>query len=432
MLMTWALLRQKYHRLESGAETDSGACRIGGELVKWSWSVRSLAASRRILSLLVVVWGLQAGLARAQAPGGPTPDGFDLNVGMGMRLTNNPGLASDGGSREGDSITDLRADVTGRRRSPRTEWSSRYTPFYTRYGSNSQFDTLNHALNLDARYVVSPRSRLGLLERFYSSRDLSQVDTGETAGEAVILTRLTRRWRNFADAAFDASLSRSLSLQLGASSRIERFDLSPSVDSNMDSGRLGIRKQIGREDAFSTTYSYSRFGFQGAGVDGAESQGMDLSWSHGIPTRTDWTLSAGVSKVSRASERENRITASASLHHPFRRMDFVSGYRRGLGADSGVANVTVAEDAHAGISARIGQRASMTVRGEYGSRDSVLESGDRIALTYTGGALLGTVTLNPHLNIAAEARRRSQDVTSGTGDDLTVNTFFLRLELRVF
>jgi len=392
--------------------------------VRWTWSV---------LSATALACGLSAVPARAQVPVAvaPEPNGFDLNVGMGMRLTSNPALASGGGS-EGDTLTEVRASLTGHRGSPRTDWSASYTPLYSRYGSNSQFDTVNQALTMDARYAVTPRSKLGLSERFYASRDLSQVDTAEPAGEAVILTRLTKRWRNFADAAFDTNVSRSLSLQFGASSRIERFDLSPSVDSNMDSARLGIRKQVGRVDGFSTTYSYSRFGFQGQGVDGAEAQGMDLAWSHGAPARTDWVLSAGLSKVSRGADRQNRLTAAASLHHPFRRLDIVSGYRRGLGADSGVANVTVAQDAYAGISGRAGQRMTVTLRGEYGTRDSILAGGDRLALSYSGGALLSTITCNPRLSISGEARRRKQSVTEGAGDELTVNVFLVRLNWLVF
>lgn len=402
--------------------------------MRWTWSVLSATAWRQVLGLLLVACGLPAASALAQVPVvvAPGPNGFDLNVGVGTRLTSNPALASGGGGSEGDAITDFRANLTGHRGSPRTDWSASYTPFYTRYGSNSQFDTVNHALTVDARYAVTPRSRLGLSDRFYASRDLSYVDSGETAGEAVILTRLTRRWRNFADAAFDTNVSRSLSLQFGASSRLERFDVSPSVDSNMDAARLGIRKQVGRVDGFSTTYSYSRFGFQGQGVDGAEAQGMDLAWSRGAPARTDWVLSAGLSKVSRGADRQNRLTAAASLHHPFRRLDFVSGYRRGLGADSGVANVTVAQDAYAGISGRAWQRTTVALRGEYGTRDSVLEGGDRLALSYSGGALLGTIAFNPRLSISGEVRRRKQSVTEGAGDALTVNVLLLRLNFLVF
>lgn len=402
--------------------------------MRWTWSVPSATAWRQVLCLLLVACGLPAVPARAQVPVvvAPEPNGFDLNLGMGIRHTSNPALESGGGGSEGDAITDFRADFRGHRGSPRTDWSASYAPFYTRYGSNSQFDTVNHALTVDARYALTPRSRLGLSDRFHASRDMSHVDIAETAGEAVILTRVTKRWRNFADAAFDSNVSRSLSLQLGASSRIERFDVSPSVNSNMDSARLGVRKQVGRVDGFTTTYSYSRFGFQGQGVDGAQAQGMDLAWSHGAPARTDWVLSAGMSKVARGTDRQNRFTAAASLHHPFRRLDFISGYRRGLGADSGVANVTVAQDASAGISGRAGRRTTLALRGEYGTRDSVLEGGDRLTLSYSGGALQGTLTFNPRLSVSGEARRRRQSVTEGAGDELTVNVFFLRLNWLVF
>lgn len=393
------------------------------------WSV----GSGRAACLLLVAFGLPAAEALAQVPVDvrPAPSGFDLNVGVGMRLTSNAGLEPRGGS-EGDSITDLRADLTGHRGSPRTDWSARYNPFYTRYGNNGQFDTVHHALTVDARYALTARSRLALSDRFHASRDLSYIDGGDATGEPVILTQVTRRWRNFADAGFDANLTRDLSLQVGASSRIERFDLSPSVNSTMSAARLGLRKQVGRQDGFSTTYTYSRFGFENQGVDGAEAHGMDLAWSHGAPARTDWVVSAGMSTVSRGPDRQNRFTAAASLHHPFRRVDFVSGYRRGLGADAGVANVTVTQDLNAGVSGSAGRRTRLAVRGEYGTRDSILDGGDRLALSYAGGSLLGTVTFNPRLSISGEARRRKQTVTEGSGDPLTVNMFLLRLNILVF
>lgn len=401
--------------------------------MRWRWSVGSIRAWRRAACLLLVAFGLPAAKALAQVPVDvrSAPSGFDLNVGLGIRLTSNAGLEPGGGS-EGDSITDLRADLTGHRVSPRTDWSAKYAPFYTRYGNNGQFDTVNHALTVDARYALTQRSRLALSERFYASRDLSHIDGADATGDPVILTQVTRRWRNFADAGFDANLTRDLSLQVGASSRIERFDLSPSVNSSMSAARLGLRKQVGRQDGFSTTYTYSRFGFENQGVDGAEAQGMDLAWSHGAPARTDWVVSAGMSTVSRGSDRQNRITAAASLHHPFRRLDFISGYRRGLGADAGVANVTVTQDLNAGVSGRAGQRTRLAVRGEYGTRDSILDGGDRLALSYAGGSLLGTVTVNPRFSISGEARRRKQTVTEGSGDQLTVNMFLLRLNILVF
>ena len=401
--------------------------------MRWTGSVGSATVRRQVLCLLVLAGGLPAVTTLAQVPVEvrPAPSGFDLNLGLGIRHTSNAGLEPAGGT-EGDSITDMRAEIAGHRGSQRTDWSARYAPLYTRYGSNGQFDAVNHALTVDARYALTQRSKLALSDRFSASRDLTHLDTADTSGDPVILTEFTRRWRNFADAAFDANLTRDLSLQCGASSRIERFDLNPSVDSNMTSARVGLRKQVGRQDGFSTTYGYSRFGFENQGVNGAESHGLDLAWTHGAPGRTDWMLSGGMSTVSRGSDRQNRFTATASLHHPFRRIDFISGYRRGLGADSGVANVTVSQDAHAGISGRAGRRTTLAARGEYGTRDSVLDGGDRLGLAYSGGSLLGTIALNPRFSISGEARRRRQTVTEGTGDELTVNVFALRLNFLVF
>jgi len=94
--------------------------------------------------------------------------------------------------------------------------------------------------------------------------------------------------------------------------------------------------------------------------------------------------------------------------------------------------VTVAQNAYAGISGTVGRSASLGVFGEYGTRDSVLESGDRTALTYTGGAIRGSITLDPRFSISGEARRRKQTAAEGSGEDLTVDTLLLGLVFQVF
>src|SRR5207247_2285087 len=285
----------------------------------------------------------------------PRPDELKHNVGLGGGYTTNPALRSNSVGSNGDSTSELRAALMDRRSSPRTDWSAKYDSFYTRYGSNNQFDTINHALNFDGRYLVSRRTHVNLFEHFFYSRNPLQIGGAAPADETIILTRLTHRWRSISDAEFDTSVSRSLTLQVGASSR-------------------GIRE----------------------------------------------------------GERQNRLTAGATLHHPFRRVDFISGYRRSLDADAGVATVTVAQNAYAGMSGTVGRTASLGVFAEYGTRDSVLETGDQIALTYTGGAIRGSIALDPRFSISGEARRRKQTAAEGAGEDLTVDTLFLGLVFQVF
>jgi len=399
-----------------------------------SRKVFSCSMGRRVLLLLLGACGLPAVLARAQMLGGagPRPDEFKLTFGLGGGYTTNPALRSDSGGSSGDSITDLRAGLMDRKSSPRTDWSARYDSFYTRYGSNNQFDTLNHALNFDGRYLVTRRTHLNLFEHFFYSRNPLQTGIAAPTDETIILTRQTKRWRSVSDAAFDTSLSRKLTLLVGATSRIERLDLSPPVDINTYSGRFGIQKQAGQQDSISSTYSYSRFDFHSEATADAEAHGMDVSWSHGPPAGAGWLLSAGVSRVTRAGESQNRLTAGATLHHPFRRFDFISGYRRSLDADAGVATVTAAQNAYAGISGTVGRSASLGLFGEYGIRDSVLETGDRLALRYTGGAIRGSIAIDPRFSISGEARRRKQMAAQGAGEDLTVDTLFLGLVFQVF
>src|SRR5438445_5706366 len=186
----------------------------------------------RVLFLLLVACCLPVVLARAQVQGwpAPRPDEFKLSFGLGAGYTTNPGLRSDSGGLVGDTSADLRAGVVDHKSSPRTDWTARYDSSYTQYGNNSQFDAINHALNFDGRYLVPPRTRLNLFEHFFYSRNPLQTGAVAPTDEAVILTRQSSRWRSVTDAALDTSLSRSFILQIGASSRTERLDLSPSID----------------------------------------------------------------------------------------------------------------------------------------------------------------------------------------------------------
>ncbi len=362
---------------------------------------------------------------------GPTRGELKLSLGLGGGYTSNAALRSDAAA-SGDSIANLRADLSERKTSARTDWSASYDSFYTSYGTNNQFDSLNHAVNFDGRYLVTSRSHLALFEHFFYSRNPLQIASTTPTTETVILTQQTHRWRSVSDVGFDTSLSRSLTLLAGVTSRIERIDLRPSVDTDTYSGRLGIQKQIGKKDSIASSYAYSRFDFHDATIPNSAANGVDASWTHGAPAGPACTLSAGVSKVTREGASQNLVVAAASLHHPFRRLDFVSDYRRSLMADIGVATLTVAQNASAGISGTVGRSSTLGVFAEYGTRESVLDTGDRQALRYTGGAVRGSIALNPWLSLSGEARRRKQIGLEGTVEDLTVDTVFMNLVFQVF
>ena len=392
------------------------------------------AAGRRVLALLLGTCFIPTLPALAQAPvaAGSTHGDFKFSLGVGGGYTSNATLRSDGEGSSGDSIANLRADLSERKTSPRTDWSAAYDSYYTSYGTNDQFDSLNHSLNFDGRYLVTSRSHLNLFEHFFYSRNPLQIATTAPTTETVILTQQTHRWRSISDVAFDTSLSRSLSLLTGVTSRIERIDLNPSVDTDTYSGRLGIQKQLGKKDSIASSYSYSRFDFHDETVPNSEANGVDVSWSHGPPAGAGCTVSAGVSKVTREGNSQNLVVAGATLHHPFRRLDFISEYRRSLAADIGVATLTVAQNANAGLSGTVGRSASLGAFAEYGTRDSVLDTGAQQALRYTGGGLRGSIALNPRLSLSGEARRRKQVGLEGAVEDLTVDTFFMSLVLQVF
>ena len=394
------------------------------------------AMKNRLLWLLLGTCCLSWVPVVAQAQGETAPEKrvneFKVSVGVGGGYTSNPGLRSSNGELNGDTTGDLRASLMDRRSSPRTTWSARYESFYASYASNSQFDAINHALNFDGSYLVTPRAHLKLVESFFYSRNPLQTGVTLPGSDAIIVTRQANRWRSDSNIGLDTSLSRSVTLQVGATSRIERLDTSPSIDINTYSGHLGIQKQAGRNDIFASTYSYSRFDFRSDGTADSEAHGVDLSWSHGPVDGPGGVISGGVSRVMREGQSQEWLMAGASFFCPIGQSRFVSGYRRSLDADAAIASITVAQNAYAGLTRNVGRSGSLGVYGEYGTRESVEETAEPVSLRYTGGALRGSIALTPRVQLSGEARRRVQTTTNGTGDDLKVDTLFLGLAIQVF
>src|SRR5262245_7689981 len=392
----------------------------------------------RILILIFGASCIPAGEARAQAArvpvldrAAPRDEGFKFNIGVGGGYTTNPTFASSSAVSSGDSNATLSAGLMNRKTSPRTDWSARYDAYYTHYGTNSQFDTTNHALNFDGRYLTTPRSRLSLYERFFYSRNPLQIGASGPAADAVILTRETKRLRSVSDATFDTSLSRSLALQAGATLRIERLDMANVSDNNTYSGRFGMVASVGERDNLSYTLSHTRFNYVGTGTADSTAYGLDMSWSHQVPEGPGWVLAAGVSQFAQDRSSHQLFVGEGSLHHRFSPFDFTVDYHRRLDADAAFATVSVAQDAHAGVSRAVGRFGSMGVFGEYGTRSSAAETGVRPPIRYTGGGIHGSFSFDPRVSFSFDVRRRKQMADPAAGGDLTYDSLLLGLVFQV-
>lgn len=376
---------------------------------------------------------LIAGSAAAQTPadGPPTANRFDLTLSLGARYSSNPTFLLDSQQPEGDTISDFRARLSARRTSERTDWAFEYLPFYTRYDTNDQLDTTNHVLDYKGRYLISRRSRLALLDRFNYSRDPVQATILGTT-DSTVLTLQSRRWRNRSEAELESDVSRSVSLRLGALAAVDRFEDRPLTDSNTYSGRVGLLKRFGARQSLSSTYTRSRFVLGEDAAPDVNSDGIELGWSFTAGRQTAMDAAAGITRVSREGERQNLLTGSASLSHPFRRLRFTSGYRRSLSADTGTTAVTLSQAAYAGLSGTAGRRVTLGAFGDYGTRKSALSTGEQVSLTYVGGALRAGLMLKEWFQLTGEVRRHDQSESGGTAEDITVNTFYLGLDFKAF
>jgi hypothetical protein len=369
-----------------------------------------------------------------EPPVTPAPPGrLDLWVSAGRRYSSNPRFQGDLEEFDPDSISELRADLSGGRTTDRTAWSLRYRPAYTRYRDreNQDLDTAVHALEADGSFLLSRRVKLGFLQRFVSTRDPGLVERPGT-GETTVLTRQGRRWVDVSDASLEIGVSPLVSLVFGAGARIDRFEDPAFRGSDQWTGRAGAGRRVGRQDSILGSYTFSRYQLGDDGSADSDSHTLDATWTHGAPGTVELRFSGGWSRLVRADEHRDRITGSASLSKPFRRIRFASGYRRTLTADTGADSVTLAQGAYAGFSGRAGRRVDLGIFGDFGTRDSVLESGEEVRLRVAGASLRGDVTLHPRVVVRGEANRREQDDRTDANIDVTANTFFLGIVLQLF
>ncbi|HEV8337662.1 MAG TPA: hypothetical protein VGR67_14710 [Candidatus Polarisedimenticolia bacterium] len=393
--------------------------------------------SRGLTAAAILGLGMAAGSARAQTQAAPpagsvpvSPNESDLTVSAGERYSSNPRFQPDGESAEADTITDLRLDLSMRRHSARSLWSFRYNPSYTKYHDNDQLDTSNHALDFKGAYDASRRWKILLGERFAYRRDALYSSGSGDAADVTVLSQ-SKRWRSFTDVAADAELSRSLVLQTGLNARVDRFQDETLVDSETYSGRLGLRKQLNRDQSISATYLHSRFVLGGAETPDVDSNGLEALWSVATPRLTEFQLGAGASQVSRSGEKQTRFTGQTSFHRPFRHTDLVAGYRRSLSADTGTEAVSLSQNAYLGFSARVGKLTRLGIYGDGGTREAALSEDAGLDLSFAGVALRAELGLNPRFSLSGEASRRRQ-TDHITDQDTSVTGYFLGLVYKVF
>jgi len=379
---------------------------------------------------------------RAQVPrsaGAGSTGGSDLTVTLGAGATSNAEFAPSGGPPGGDYLSNLGLDFLTARRTGRTDWSFHYRPFYSRYEQRSELNTLNHSLDFSGGYDLSPRTRLTLSDNFGYSRNPLYVARYEV-GDSPVLTRESRRWSNSSSAGVGLDLSRSLTLQAGLSGTAHRFQETGLYDSKIYTGSAGLSKKVGRDETFSTTYSYSRFLLSAPELPdlSTTSQGLRVGWSHARGQGSKVGVSLGATRVLGEADLRTFFTGDAFFHHSLQGGDISAGYRQDLSADTGFAAVNLARTMYAGFSGRVGRFVRWGLVGDYGTRESTVvtgnqfDSGSVVDLRYADVVLRGDVALSPRWGLSGNAMSRRQDDAWNPGSEITVNSLFLGMTYRIF
>jgi hypothetical protein len=370
----------------------------------------------------------------------PPPNQFSLTGALGERATSNPRGETDASSPEGDYVSDLRLDLSVSRRSERTDWKLGYQPFYTQYRESNDLDTTNHTFDFDGRYDLSRRMKLSLSQHGNYSRNPLYVARFET-GNAPIVTSETKRWSSVSSLNLATNLSRNLTLNAGATFGLTRFEDPTFYDSQSYSANAGISKALSRDQTISVNYTYSHFFLTAPQLPDltTDGHGIQGGWAYAVTGKTSIGVSLAAVQVTQGPFQQTVYTGDASYHHVFRPLDVSVGYRQGLSADLGVAEINLSRDSYAAFAGRLGRSAHWGLVGNYGTRTSALHEGGRQDITYMGGALRGDVGFGERLGLTGEASWRRQDNAGETGASgqipsgvVTVNWLFLGLVFKIF
>jgi hypothetical protein len=405
------------------------------------------AGAGRVAALSLAGTLLAGNLALSQSKasvpsksGAPPPNEISLTGALAERATSNPRSETDSSSPEGDYVSDLRADLSARRRSERTDWSLNFQPFYTRYHVNSDLDSANYTFDFDGRYDLSRRVKLTLGQHGSYSRNPLYVAQFET-GNAPVITTETKRWMSRSSVSVATEISRSLNVQVGTAFGLARFQDPTFYDNQNYSVSAGLTKTISRSQTLSAGYNYLHFLLTAPQLPESTTTGHGLQggWAYALTAESGISVSLGASRVTQDAFQQTLYTGDASLRHAFKSLAISGGYRQGLAADLGASEVNLSRDLYAALEGKLGRSAHWGLVGNYGTRTSALDQGVRQDITYMGGALRGDIQLHEQLSLIGEASWRRQDNAGDSGTngqipsgEVTVNWLFLGLDFKIF
>lgn len=400
------------------------------------------ALPRRCPAIAILVFCVAGEGFCAEAPGsadaGPAGSS-DLTLILGAGATSNAEMASGTAPPGGDYLSNLGLDFLTARRTGRTDWSFHYRPFYSRYAQLTELSILNHSLDFSGGYDLSRRTRLILSDNFTYSRNPLYVARYE-AGDSPVLTRESKRWSNTFSADVDLGLSRSLTLRVGMSGTAHRFQDSALYDSENYAGSAGLSKEVGRDDALSVTYSYSRFLLSAPELPDLSPTSHELraGWAHATGEGSQAGVSLGATRVRVEGDLQTFFTGDAFFRRSLQAGDISAGCRQDLSADTGFAAVNLARTLYVAFSGRVGRLFDWGAVADYGTRESTVVTGNQfddgsvVDLRYADIVLNGNVGLSARWRLTGYAMSRRQDDAGNPDSQITVKSLFFGMTCRIF
>ena len=333
-----------------------------------------------------------------------------------------------------------------------------YSPSYEWALDNADVNGTTHRLELGLSGDLTRRLRATVRERLASSSTLD-LDFPFTEAETIAVTRRGDQLSHALEVSLDQSLTRRVSLLLGAAHTLRTFEESDLVDSETLGARIGAGFQVSpdrRVDLLATQGTYG-FGDGGAGLpqpgrdEEADVRTLSLGWSQPFLREGSFRIEAGAYSVDssriatvpdtggsedtlvrrRVEESDTGWRGALELSRQLEFFGWSLAYRHDVSAGSGFGRAVQVDNAFAGVSTRAGRSLTLGLDANATRHQDLSDEEASLVETVAGTARFNwSFSRVAGLNGGYSYIR--QDSQAEPFEDLSYSRYFLGLAVQLY
>jgi hypothetical protein len=340
---------------------------------------------------------------------------------------------------------------------PRMLLALSYSPSYEWVLGDADVNGTSHRLELGLSGNLTRRLKGTVRERLASSSTLD-LYAPFTEAETIAVTRRGDQLTHSLDVSLDQSLTRRVSLLLGAAHTLRTFEEDDLADSETLSARIGAGFQIApdrRLDVTATDGTYDFGGGRGTplrllGRNGqADVRTLSLGWSQSFFREGSFRIEAGAFSVDstrieavpgepggplveqRVEESSTGWRGALGLSRQLELFGWSLGYRHDVSAGAGFGRAVQVDNAFAGVSTRFGRSLTLGLDANASRHEDLSDEEARLVETLAGTARFNwSFSRVAGLNGGYSYIRQDSQVEPF--EDLSYSRYFLGLAVQLY